>query len=129
MGGGVALLDYSNDGLLDIFLVSGGKLDDPVKLPANFSRRDQAYWNRLYRQNRDGNFTDVTAAAGLTGVGNDYGGRGSRRLQQRRIRGSLCHGLWAEHPLPQPRRLNIYRCYGAGGRRWLVGLRRILRLR
>jgi len=73
MGGGVALLDYNNDGLLDIFLVNSGKLDDPVKLPANFSRRDPAYWNRLYRQNRDGSFTDVTAAAGLAGVGNDYG--------------------------------------------------------
>src|SRR6478736_7422160 len=73
MGGGVALLDYNNDGLLDIFLVNGGKLDDPVKLPANFSRRDPAYWNRLYRQNRDGSFTDVTAAAGLAGIGNVYG--------------------------------------------------------
>jgi hypothetical protein len=52
MGGGVALLDYNNDGLLDVFLVNGGKLEDPVKLPVNFSRRDPAYWNRLYRQNR-----------------------------------------------------------------------------
>jgi hypothetical protein len=73
MGGGVALLDYNNDGLLDIFLVNGGKLDDPAKLPANFSRRDPAYWNRLYRQNRDGSFTDVTAAAGLADAGNNYG--------------------------------------------------------
>src|SRR3977135_4391777 len=73
MGGGVALLDYNNDGLLDVFLVNGGKLDDPVKLPANFARRDPAYWNRLYRQNRDGSFTAVTAAAGLSDAGNYYG--------------------------------------------------------
>ena len=73
MGGGVALLDYNNDGLLDVFLVNGGKLDDPVQGAANFSRRDPVYWNRLYRQNRDGSFTDVTAAAGLSQSGNDYG--------------------------------------------------------
>src|SRR5579859_4968324 len=36
MCGGVALFDYNNDGLLDIFLVNGGRLDDPVKLPARF---------------------------------------------------------------------------------------------
>jgi enediyne biosynthesis protein E4 len=73
MAGGVALLDYNNDGLLDLFLVNGGKLEDPVKLPANYARREPAYWNRLYRQNRDGSFTDVTAAAGLSTAGNDYG--------------------------------------------------------
>src|SRR5215469_10906654 len=65
MCGGVALLDYNNDGLLDIFFVNGGRLDDPVKRPAAFSRSDPAYWNRLYRQNRDGSFTDVTERAGL----------------------------------------------------------------
>src|SRR5690349_18178772 len=65
MGGGVALLDYNNDGLLDVFFVNSGRLDDPVKLPARFSRGEPAYWNRLYRQNRDGSFTDVTEKAGL----------------------------------------------------------------
>jgi enediyne biosynthesis protein E4 len=73
MGGGVALLDYNNDGLLDVFLVNGGKLADPQKLPVNFARRDPAYWNRLYRQNAGGSFTDVTAASGLSSAGNDYG--------------------------------------------------------
>lgn len=73
MGGGVALLDYNNDGRLDIFLVNGGKLDDPVKTPVSFHREDPVFWNRLYRQNHDGTFTDVTAAAGLSNAGNDYG--------------------------------------------------------
>src|SRR5262249_32657357 len=63
MGGGVALLDYNKDGLLDIFFVNSGRLDDPVKQAAQFSRSDPAYWNRLYRQNRDGSFTDVTERA------------------------------------------------------------------
>ncbi len=73
MAGGVALLDYNQDGRLDIFLVNGGKLQDPVKLPADYARREPAYWNRLYRQNPDGTFADVTAAAGLAAAGNDYG--------------------------------------------------------
>ena len=74
MGGGVALLDYNNDGLIDIFLVNSGRLDDPVKLPARFSRSDPACWNRLYRQNNNGSFTDVTEQAGLARAGEaNYG--------------------------------------------------------
>jgi len=76
MGGGVALLDYNNDGLLDIFLVNSGHLDDPVKLPADFRRREPRYWNRLYRQSPDGSFTDVSEKAGLTGAGTNIYGMG-----------------------------------------------------
>jgi hypothetical protein len=74
MPGGAALFDYNNDGLLDIFLVNGGKIGTALHVPENFDRGDPRYWNRLYRQNRDGSFTDVTQVAGLAsaGVGN-YG--------------------------------------------------------
>lgn len=76
MGGGVALLDYNNDGLLDIFLVNSGKLTEPEKGPERFDRSNPRYWNRLYRQNADGTFTDVTATAGLSTVGDGNYGMG-----------------------------------------------------
>jgi hypothetical protein len=76
MPGGVALLDYNNDGLLDIFLVNGGHVRDPMRSPFGFDRRDPAYWNRLYRQNKDGTFTDVTEQAGLSNAGDTNYGMG-----------------------------------------------------
>lgn len=56
MGSGCAFLDYDNDGWQDILLVNG--MDWP-------ERRRQRSTMRLYRNNRDGTFTDVTRRAGL----------------------------------------------------------------
>src|ERR1700739_3604299 len=76
MPGGIALLDYNNDGLLDIFMVNGGRVTDPMKLPEDFDRHDPKYWNRLFRQNKDGSFTDVTQQAGLSNAGDGNYGQG-----------------------------------------------------
>jgi hypothetical protein len=76
MSGGVALLDYNNDGLLDIFFVNGGRLTSPLPAKDDFDRRDPRYWNRLYRQNKDGSFTDVTEKAGLANAGDGNYGMG-----------------------------------------------------
>src|ERR1700739_4506388 len=76
MPGGVALLDYNNDGLLDIFFVNGGRIANPLHVPENFERINPEYWNRLYRQNHDGSFPDVTQSAGLAAAGNGNYGMG-----------------------------------------------------
>src|SRR6202451_2500896 len=60
-GTGVAIFDYDNDGWPDIFLVNGTRLDE--KPAAN------APSNRLYRNNHDGTFSDVTVKAGLAATG------------------------------------------------------------
>jgi enediyne biosynthesis protein E4 len=60
-GSGVAFIDYDNDGWLDIFLVNGSKLD-------GFLAGEEPT-NRLFRNNRDGTFTDVTEKAGLVHSG------------------------------------------------------------
>ncbi|HET7107625.1 MAG TPA: CRTAC1 family protein [Candidatus Acidoferrum sp.] len=76
MPGGIALFDYNNDGLLDIFLMNGGRITEGLRVPENFERSNPRYWNRLYRQNRDGSFQDVTQAAGLASAGNGNYGMG-----------------------------------------------------
>jgi len=66
MVGGVALLDYDNDGLLDIFFTNGAAIP-------SLEKSNPTYWNRLYRNNGDGTFTDTTENAGLQGAGYSMG--------------------------------------------------------
>jgi hypothetical protein len=64
-GPGCAFLDYDNDGWMDIYLVNSGKCD--FYTPAKPLR------NALYKNNRDGTFTDVTEKAGVIGGGSGQG--------------------------------------------------------
>ncbi|MDQ6704697.1 MAG: CRTAC1 family protein [Acidobacteriota bacterium] len=73
MGSGVAMLDYNNDGLLDLFFVNGALLRDPMHAGERVDKSGPRFWNRLYRNNGDGTFTDVTEAAGLRGDGYGMG--------------------------------------------------------
>jgi hypothetical protein len=69
MVGGVAMFDYNNDGLLDLFFVNGAELKDPMPASTVPDKSNPKYWNRLYRNNGDGTFTDVTEKAGVKGEG------------------------------------------------------------
>jgi hypothetical protein len=62
-GAGCAFLDYDNDGWMDIYLVNSG--------PCDFFQPKTPLRNALYKNNRDGTFTDVTEKAGVSG--NAYG--------------------------------------------------------
>ena len=59
VGPGCGFLDFDNDGWMDIYLVNGG--------PCDFYKPRQPAPNALYKNNRDGTFTDVTLAAGVPG--------------------------------------------------------------
>lgn len=60
MGSGAAWGDYDNDGFPDLYLVN-----HPGSLDPSTARSPEAPANQLYRNNGDGTFTDVTAAAGV----------------------------------------------------------------
>jgi enediyne biosynthesis protein E4 len=64
IGPGCAFFDFDNDGWMDIFLVNSG--------PADFYHPPKPLRNALYRNNRDGTFTDVTEKAGVGG-GTSFG--------------------------------------------------------
>ncbi|HEY3974415.1 MAG TPA: CRTAC1 family protein [Candidatus Sulfotelmatobacter sp.] len=65
MCGGIAVLDYDNDGWMDIFLVNGSTLED--------MKAGKCHPSQLYRNNHDGTFTDVTAKSGINHCGWGFG--------------------------------------------------------
>ncbi len=66
MLGGVAILDYNQDGRPDIFFTNGANI-------ATLKKESPKYRNRLFRNDGGGKFTDVTEQAGLAGTGYDMG--------------------------------------------------------
>ena len=66
MAGGVAAFDYNGDGLPDIFFTNGAPIP-------SLKKESPKFWNRLYRNDGEMRFTDVTAEAGVAGHGYDMG--------------------------------------------------------
>jgi hypothetical protein len=66
MLGGVAALDFNNDGCMDVFFANGAEMP-------SLKKTEPQYWNRLFRNNCNGTFTDVTEKAGVAGEGYSMG--------------------------------------------------------
>ena len=107
--GGLGVIDFDNDGWPDLYCVNG------AALPA-LEKSDPSFRNRLYRNNRNGTFTDVTAARGRAGA-RLRDGRCGGRLQQRWAGGSVRCRRARQHALQEQRRRHLYR-RDRGRRRW-----------
>lgn len=66
MAGGVAVFDYNGDGLPDIYFTNGAAIP-------SLSKESPRYRNRLYRNDGELRFSDVTSEAGVAGTGYDMG--------------------------------------------------------
>ena len=110
MVAGVALLDYDNDGYLDVYFVNGAAIP-------SLKKESPQYWNRLFHNNHDGTFTDVTEKAGVAGEG--YGmGVAVGDLRQRRMAGHLCCQRHKKPAFSQQSRRHVYGRDGQSGCGW-----------
>src|SRR5947209_1102197 len=73
MTGGVAIFDYDNDGWPDVFLVNGARIHPGQRDDEIPDKSAPEFWNRLYHNNHNGTFTDVTERAAVRGYGYGMG--------------------------------------------------------
>ena len=73
MAAGVAILDVDNDGWMDVFFVNGARLTVPHADGKEPHKSATEFWNRLFRNNTDGTFSDVTVEYGVQGRGYGMG--------------------------------------------------------
>ena len=106
MVAGVALLDYDRDGYLDVYLVGGAAIP-------SLKKESPVYWNRLFHNNHDGTFTDVTEKAGVAGAG--YGMGGPWVTTTMMLARPVCGERHRQPVIPQQRRWNVHGRYPGGG--------------
>lgn len=114
-GGGVAVFDYNNDGCMDVFFANGAAIPALNKTGAEF-------YNRLFRNNCDLTFTDVTEEAGLRGEGYsmavasaDFDNDGFADLYVAGVRGNMLY-----RNLGNGRFADVTARAGVGGGMWSV---------